>query len=432
MHESKADVAGHVPTQLFLRSGVKSTFGVFIMIWRGIKMGMMAGALLALSGCAQIHTVRQWWRVWRNPSSTVPASSPVPQKVTLNLETIARQHPAWKLAQQLETSPPTAFSLKWIKPENQKTISFSSAKSTFMPDNNALENMSFAEAEQVLTASGMENFATEMTRQQQAAWDEWQKNISRNLQEDRRQIGQTMRVDLNDRIEQTQKNIPAIAAPYTPPAEIQSEMINLRLKLLSNINLPPADKAAAQDRLEQLEAQWNAQLRKQAQETAEKQQYWRETVPHQMRQAGESDIEQTLQMLEQKDQKAIDLTLGAQRQLLRQDDARDAVFALTLPLITDHAAAAKSTFRTPVLSAKSVTTSFSSLNIPTAANAAPLHTSRLEIRQLKQIALQAARRAVMQSATSHHWEWENVNPSQTSSLPDVTAIVLRETNFQRF
>jgi hypothetical protein len=343
---------------------------------------------------------------------------------------VARQHPAWKLAQQLETSPPATFSLKWIKPGNLNDISQSSAKSTFMPDNSALENISFAEAEQVLTASGMENFETQMTRQQQAAWDEWRKNISRNLQDDRRQIAQTMRVDLNDRIEQTQKNIPAIAAPYTPPAEVQSEMINLRLKLLSNINLPPADKTAAQDRLDQLEAQWNAQLRKQAQEAAEKQQYWRETVPRQMRQAGESDIQQTLQTLEQQDRKAIDLTLGAQRQLLQQDDARDSVFALTLPLVTEHAGTAKSTFRTPVLSAKSVTTSLSSFNMPTAANASPLHTSRLEVHQLKQIAMEAARRAAMQSATSHHWEWEDVNSSQTSPLPDVTAIVLRETNFQ--
>jgi len=397
-------------------------------IWRCIKTGAVTGALLALPGCTQVHTVRQWWNVWRSSVSTSSPAAMTSRKVTIDLLKIASLHPAWKLAEQLENSPSTNLKLNWVRSSNIE-ISSTLLKSTFTVGNQEAASIDFAEPEQTITASAMENLNAQMTQQQDASWDKWKKNIDQNLQEDRQQIAQAMRVDLNDRIDQTQKNIPEIGSPLTPPTDVQNEMINLRLKLLNNIALSPDDKAATQKRLDQLEAQWTQQLHQQAQEGAEKQQYWRETVPRQMREAGEAKIQQTIQTLEQQDQKAIDLTINHQQQWLEQDNTRNSLYSLNLPLIGPQATRAKSTFRAPVLSVKSIKANSISIPAPVMENVQPATAPESEARQLKQIAMEAAKHAVRQSAALHHWQWVTAKMKPNSALPDATNIVLREANF---
>jgi len=398
------------------------------LIWRCIKIGTVTAALLALPGCAQVHTVRQWWNVWRSSVSTSSPATLSSSKVTIDLLKIASRHPAWKLAEQLENSPSTNLKLNWVRPSNIE-ITSTLPKSTFTAGNQEAASIDFAEPEQTITASAMENLNTQVTQQQNASWENWKKNIDQNLQEDRRQIAQAMRVDLNDKIDQIQKNIPEIESPLTPPPDIQNEMINLRLKLLNNIALSPDDKAATQKRLDQLEAQWAQKLHEQAQQGAEKQQYWRETVPRQMREAGEANIQQILQTLEQQDQKAIDLTVSRQNQWLQQDNTENSVFSLALPLISPQATRTKSTFRNPVLSVKSIKANSISIPAPAVKNAQPLTASQAEAHQLKQVALEAAKRAARQSATMHHWQWVTLRSQSNSALPDATNIVLREANF---
>jgi len=399
------------------------------LIWRCIKISTFTGALLAFSGCTQVHTARQWWNVWRSSVSTSSPAALSSSKVTIDLTKIASQHPAWKLARQLEKSPSTDLRLNWAQPNNNFEANSISPKSTFTTSNSDITPVNFSEPEQTITASGMETLDAQMIQQQQAFWDEWTKNINKNLQEDHAQIAQAMRVDLNDQIDQTQKSIPKIGAPFTPSAEIQNEMINLRLKLSNNIALSPDDKAATQKRLDQLEAQWTQQLHQQAQEGAEKQQYWRETVPRQIREAGEAKIQQTIQTLEQQDQKAIDLTVNHQQQWLEQDNTRNSLYSLNLPLISPQATRAKSTFRALVLSEKSIKTSTLFLPAPAIQNTQPTAASKIEVHQLEQIAMEAAKRAAIQSAALHHWQWMPAKANSNSALPDATNIVLHEANF---
>mgnify|MGYP001060712180 CR=1 FL=1 len=399
-------------------------------IWRCITISTFAGASVALSGCAQVNTARQWWRVWRNPVSTVSPATLSSSKVTINLQEVARHHPAWKLAEQLESTPPKGLNLNWSQPGNLSETDLVLHKSTFSSASPVMINASFAEPEQTVTASDMEKLAVQMTQEQQSAWEKWKNNISGDLHEDRQQIEQAMQVDLNDQIAQTQKNIPEIGLPFTPSVEIQNEMINLRLKLLNNIALSPDDKAAAQKRLDQLEAEWTKRLRQQAQQGAENQQYWRETVPHQMREAGEAKIQQTLQLLQHGDQKSIDLTIDTQQHLLEQDAANNKTLLLQLPLVTNQAIHAKSTFRAPLLSTTPIKSTFSPLKAPTPQTSLMAKSSPSEISQLKQIALAAAKRAITQSVSKHHWQWLASNNPQSASLPDATKIVLKEANFQ--
>lgn len=398
-------------------------------IWRCITISTFAGASLTLTGCAQVDIARQWWQVWRNPASTTSSTVLSSSKVTIDLQEIAKHHPAWKLAEQLESSPPIGLQLNWSQPQILSAATVALSKSTFTTTNSALINDNFAESEETIVANEMKNFTAQMKQDQQAAWDAWEDNISGELEEDRQQINRAMRVDLNDQIEQTKKNIPEIGSPLTPSAEIQREMINLRLKLLQNIALSPDDKAATRKRLDQLEAQWAQRLREQAQEGAENQQYWRETVPRQMREAGEANIQQTLQTLQQKDQNAINLTIDNQHQWLEQDAANNTAFLLQLPLIADQAVRAKSTFRVPLLSAKSIKTTFDPIKTPAVQTPRTMKASQSEINQLKQIALAAAKRATAQSASKHHWEWTAQKNQQSSVLSDATKTVLREANF---
>jgi hypothetical protein len=399
------------------------------LIWRYITISTFAGVLLALTGCAQVNTARQWWNVWRSSVSTSSPATLSSSKVTIDLTKIASQHPAWKLAEQLESSPSTDLRLNWAQQNSSIAINSAPLKSTFSASTPEITTVAFSEPEQKLTASAMETLGAQMTQEQQVAWDKWKKNIDQDLQEDRNQIAQAMRVDLNDQIDQTQKNIPKIGAPLTPPAEIQNEMINLRLKLLNNIALSPEDKAATQKRLDQLETQWTQQLRQQAQEGAEKQQYWRETVPRQMRETGEANIRQTINTLEQQDQKTIDLTINRQQQWLEQDNTQNSIYSLTLPLVNAQATRAKSTFRAPLLSAKSIKANFIFIPTPPIKKTQPATASESEARQLKQVAMEAAKRAARQSAALHHWQWVTTKTKPNSTLPDATNIVLREANF---
>jgi hypothetical protein len=397
-------------------------------IWRWTQISTFTAVSLVLSGCAQMNTARQWWHVWRSSVSTSSPATVSSSKVAIDLTKIASQHPAWKLAEQLENSPATELRLNWRQPDKMEASS-ALPKSTFTAGTPELTAIDFAEPEQKVTASEMETLDAQMTQQQQTSWDKWEENINQNLQEDREQIAQAMRVDLNDRIDQTQKNIPEIGSPLTPPAEVQNEMINLRLKLLNNIALSPDDKAATQKRLDQLETQWTQQLHQQAQEGADKQQYWRETVPRQMREAGEANIQQTIQTLEQQDRKAIDLTVNHQQQWLEQDNTRNSLYSLNLPLISSQTTRAKSTFRAPVLSVKSIKANSISIPAPAMENMRPATAPESEVRQLKQIAMEAAKRAARQSAALHHWQWTTAKATTHSALPDATNIVLREANF---
>ena len=206
-------------------------------------------------------------------------------------------------------------------------------------------------------------------------------------------------------------------------------MINLRLKLLNNISLSPDDKAATQNRLDQLNSQWSEQLRQQAQQGADNQKYWRETVPRQMRQTGEENMQQVLEALKLQDQKAIDLTLNKQQEWLEQDNSQNIVYSLTSPRTISAASRAKSTFHAPVLSVKSSDANSVSIYIPAIKNTKRATASELEVRQLKQVALEAAKRAVQQSTVLHGWHVVSLNAKASAALPDVTNKVLQEANF---
>lgn len=398
-------------------------------LWRCITISTFVAAPLVLTGCAQVNTARQWWQVWRNPVTDVSPAALSSSKVIIDLQKIAQHHPAWKLAEQLESSPSTNLSLNWSRPQALSSATLISSESTFSSSNANIVDADFAEPEQLLMANEMEVLAAQMTQQQRAAWKQWEDTISVNLQEDRQQIGRAMRVDLRDQIDQTQKNIPEIESPFIPSAEIQREMINLRLKLLQNLALSPEDKESTKQRLDQLNEQWTKQLRQQAQQGAEAQRYWRETVPRQMQETGEAQIQQTLQTLQQQDQTAIDLTINSQQQWLEQDQANNTAFLLQLPLITNQATRTESTFRTPLVSSKTLETRFNPINAPEVKMAGTSKASQAEIIQLKQIALTAAKNAAAQSASRHQWKWSAKNKQQSTKLNDVTAIVLREANF---
>ena len=152
-------------------------------------------------------------------------------------------------------------------------------------------------------------------------------------------------------------------------------------------------------------------------------------VPRQLRQEGEANIQQTLGLLQQQDEKAIDLTINRQQSWLEPDNAHNEDFLLKLPLIKIQPSRQKSTFQAPVPVVKSIKSYPVSIPVPKAINKYLVSSSQAEVFQLKQVALKAANDAAARSAARHHWQWTLSTVKSSAALPDVTATVIRESNF---
>jgi|GEM_PF-5171384 len=399
---------------------------------RWIKVAIASCSLLALSGCEQVSLARAWWQAWRNPTSAPSSQAATARNVSIDIAAIARRHPAWKLAEAMEKTPSQTLQLRWQQPAASATSS--AGNSSDSPYNMPAPYLAnFAESAQTINAA-TESLQQSMTEKQRRAWEQWESDINASIATDRENTERAMRVDLRDAIEQTRQQIPENADPLLLSEKLQTEMIHLRLKLLTNIALTPDDKAATEKRLAELESQWTQLLRQQAQTEAEKLRYWRETVPNQLRNEGEVKIQQTLRILQQNDQQSIDKILTHQS-LVLQDNAEElSPYSLQQPAMEGNAAEHKSTFEAPAISTGVFQQTKQQLNAPQI----PQSTRRItapsavaaQIHQLKQIAVEAATRAAAQSAARHGWNWINGSKSSLSSgRSDVTAIVLQEISF---
>jgi len=399
---------------------------------RWIKTGIISCALLALSGCKQVSLVRAWWQAWRNPTSVPSSQKQDTRNVSININAIARRHPAWKLAEIMEKTPSPTLQMNWQQPASATKFAVEKGD-LFVYEAPAPHLTDFAEQASSITAA-TKSLQQSMTEKQRLAWSEWEKDINAAIATDRENTERAMRVDLRDAIEQTRQQIPENSDPLLLSERLQTELIHLRLKLLANIALTPEDKAATEARLTELESQWKQLLRQQAQEEADKQRYWRETVPRQLREEGEIKIQQTLRILQQNDQQSIDRILAHQSQILEESAADNPLYSLQQPEIRWSEASNKSTFDARAMETNSFLRIAQQLKTPQEPPAdrpiIPPSVVAEEIRQLKQIALKAATRAASQSAARHGWNWVNSsNPPSSSSRSDATAVVLQEISF---
>lgn len=395
------------------------------MQWRLVKFGIILVSGWMLTGCQQLSTAREWWEAYSGPASVSLPSTASPQKVVIDVTAIARLHPAWQLAETLESQPPRPLSLSWHQPQIP-AIQTAASSIVAPPHINGLPYPTFNRQQQRISATAAQTLASQIFATEKGLIAEWASSANSALESDRQNIARVMRVDLRDRIQQTRKNIPEMDELMTPSTEIQSEMIHLRLQLLNNIILTPSEETAAKARLRELENQWIQTLRQQAQQSAEEQQYWRETVPQQMREEGKENIQQTIDTLAGQDHQIITSIVSHQYQQLQHDNNQRLSLALTLPAVDIPWASAKSTFRAPQSLTKATLGSFNSVQPPKLTARHFSAASPLAIHRLKQIALQAAQQTARQSAARHHWKWTS-RPSP--NLRNVTQIVGKESNF---
>jgi hypothetical protein len=115
-----------------------------------------------------------------------------------------------------------------------------------------------------------------------------------NWQRDYREV---LKTALGEEIEVAEQRVPDSLAVVLPSPELQLEMTNLRLQLLSNVFSTPAERKKASARLEELMALWRAALAKQEKIRADELERLRVEEPEQLKRAGLIRLEEQLELI---------------------------------------------------------------------------------------------------------------------------------------
>lgn len=266
--------------------------------------------------------VNSWWQgVTSKPAA--PAAPTNTQKsnrpsipVIINVAAIARRHPAWELAQALERDRSTPVTLTpviiqalqqaaapeaFAVPAVDRTL-VASALPAFTdpaaPNGRRPNNAGAARGivagldlpERRLLADEIQVLQQDVRAQQIDALDAFLREVRIRQDTARTEQASLLQIGLQYDIEAAQRSGLARLVPILPSEAVQLEMTTLRLQLLENISSTEEQREAARRRLEELEAQWRAQLRRQEAERLEELRRLLVEIPTRVRREGEAQI----------------------------------------------------------------------------------------------------------------------------------------------
>jgi hypothetical protein len=269
--------------------------------------------------------LQKWWQALSQPKTpqtrgskpgaTSKSGTPSQAEITA----IAMRHPAWKLADALEEN--RAQPLQFEAIAVRSSVAGSTPKTpgfdvNLPPTSNALETdgrnlpapalgeADLGEAENADDFSAPIVIAPDAQALREAARERQENSIEDflravqtrqiNWQRDYREV---LKTALGEEIEVAEQRVPDSLAVVLPSPELQLEMTNLRLQLLSNVFSTPAERKKASARLEELMALWRAALAKQEKIRADELERLRVEEPEQLKRAGLIRLEEQLELI---------------------------------------------------------------------------------------------------------------------------------------
>jgi hypothetical protein len=166
-----------------------------------------------------------------------------------------------------------------------------------------------------------ENSIAEFLRAAQTRQTDWQRDYRAVLE-----------TALGEKIEVAEQRAPSSVALVLPSPELQLEMTNLRLQLLSNVFSTPGEREKASARLQELMKLWRAALAKQEKIRADELERLRIEEPARLREAGLKQLEEQLETIRRTQQANRDAIAAEHRARLEADFGNEnARLAVTLP-----------------------------------------------------------------------------------------------------
>ena len=297
----------------------------------------------------------QWWKAWQKSTTTKttpsPATTTTTPLVTINLNALATRHPAWKLANALESNRETSLDFAAIRAagissQNLRMPSFDvrldnqsgspgRVTSNTSPDDlesNPSNEMFTAPAQiagltidgyergaEAVTAQGLEALQTEAADRQSDSIENFLRAVAAREADARDQYSQIRRAALQNEVEEARSTpLPEIQTSLLSDEE-QLQATNLRLQLLRNIFSTEDERRRAREQLTEILAKWQARLRDQEKERLALLQERRVEAPLRVQEAGELELRRDLEKLQQEQRAAIRLAWQQHQERVRQD-----------------------------------------------------------------------------------------------------------------
>ncbi len=307
---------------------------------------------------------QKWWQALsqaktpKKDSAGAAVVAPKTNAPTRNeIAAIAARHPAWKLADALakNRAQPLQFeaiSARSVQAESTLAaprfdVNFPAASNTAENSNrnlpapalsenesagNEIENADDDFAAPVVIAINAQELREDARLRQEASIADFLRDAQmrqKNWQRDYRTVLQTA---LGEEIEVAQQRAPSPVALVLPSPELQLEMTNLRLQLLSNVFSTPTEREKASERLQELMNLWRAALAKQEKIRADELERLRVEEPARLRQAGLAKLETQLEIIRRAQQANRDAIAAEHRERVEADFGNEnARLTLTLP-----------------------------------------------------------------------------------------------------
>lgn len=341
----------------------------------------LALSFCALGGCAQKpaapanaasssssspswgEVLQNWWRATTDtktqpaaPAPVTPATSPSQREIAV----LAKQHPAWKLADALQQNRLAPLHFEAIAPGAARAGGVLAAPNfdvDFPGDNRPSGSAAGTSLPKPATAkdSSPPLFTTDFDQLQQTARAQQETPLAEflssvatrqeNWQRDYRAI---LQIALGEEVEAAAKRAPSAIPLVLPAPEMQLEMTNLRLRLLRNVFTTDTERSAARERLRELMTQWRTALREQESARSRELQRLRSEEPERLRSEGLVRIQQELDLIRRTQQELRSAIAAEHRARLEEDFGNErARLALTFPTMQTNGVPGSNSIVTP-------------------------------------------------------------------------------------
>lgn len=293
--------------------------------------------------------LQNWWQATteaKNSPPAPPAVSPVKAPSQSEIARLARQHPAWKLADALQENRLAPLSFEAITPgtvQGSLTLPLPDFDVNFPDANSPRGNNPYSSLPE--PASNLPSGETRTARvlefgelheaaraQQETSVADFLRSVAARQEDWQRDYRAILQLALREDIEAAASRVPTAIALVLPAPEIQLEMTNLRLRLLRNVFTTEEEREAARNRLRELLMQWRAALREQESARHRELQRLRNEEPERIRSEGQIRIQQELDFIQRTQQELRAAIAAEHRARLEEDFGNErARLALTFP-----------------------------------------------------------------------------------------------------
>lgn len=327
-----------------------------------VALGSLALPLAGLGGCVQQASpptdatpssssswgavLQNWWKSTTDTAKTTPAPTPgatLTPPSQSEIARLARQHPAWKLADALQENRIKPLQFEAISPDttpdsalarpsfdvqfstgtglsSPRTGSTLPPPATVVPGDEGITRVEFGDLHEA-ARSQQETSLTDFLRSVATRQQDWQRDYRAILE-----------IALGEDVEAAARRVPQVIPLVQPAPEVQLEMTNLRLRLLRNVFTTEEERSVARNRLRELLLQWRAALREQERARARELQRLRAEEPERIRREGLANIERELDAIARTRQELRNALAAEHQARLEEDFGNErARLALSFP-----------------------------------------------------------------------------------------------------